>query len=448
LSVRRLRIFYALGGVGAEALVQSRNVWLIYFYAPPEDADRTALLSLGVVTSLLFAGKLVEAFDDTLIGWWSDRTQSRWGRRIPFILSAAPLAAVCAFLAFVPPAGMDGWALAAWFFVTLQLFQLFDTLTGGPYEALLPAIARTSQERVNISTLRVLFGVGGAAVGLVGSGLLVSLAGFPAMIAVMAGLALLTRYLGLAGIWGAAKHDSQASREPLWPSLKAAWSNRHYLVFLPSFVLFQVGLTMLTAMLPYYAKGILKAEDEGAWVAILTGVSILAMAATIPLYLWLARRTSKRFAYRQAMLAAGLAFPLLALPGLLPGVPLTAQVLAVMAIAGAPIAAVYLFPGPLIADICDDDAARTGNHREGVFYGGFAFAVKVVGALAPLLLGGILMLGPSAENPLGIRLIGPAAGVIALAGWYVFRAYTLEDTRAVIPSRVFEVELSKLEVAG
>ena len=37
---------------------------------------------------LLTAGHLIEAFDNPIIGWWSDRTRSRWGRRLPFVLFA------------------------------------------------------------------------------------------------------------------------------------------------------------------------------------------------------------------------------------------------------------------------------------------------------------------------------------------------------------------------
>ena len=40
--------------------------------------------------SLITAGRLIDAFSDPIIGWWSDRTRSRWGRRIPFILFSTP----------------------------------------------------------------------------------------------------------------------------------------------------------------------------------------------------------------------------------------------------------------------------------------------------------------------------------------------------------------------
>lgn len=427
----RTRYSYAVGSLGAEALNQSRNAWLIYFYAPPDDADRAALLPLALVTALLFAGKLLEAFDDTLIGYASDRTNSRWGRRIPWIAAGTPFWVLFGVLMFMPPEGGTA-TTALWFFIMLQCFHLAATCAEQPYDALFPTLARGQSERVSLSALRVYFGLAGAAGGLVGSSLLVELFGFGGMALAMALLALATRYAALVGIRKRARLDNTPLRAPLRPTLRAVWSNRHYVVFLPSFVLFQVGLVMMIGALPYYAGAILRTENEGFWVAALTGVAMLGMAATIPLATRLAKRWSMRVTYGRAMLAAVLVFPLLALPGLGTAVPVELQVLAVMCLTGAALAGVYLFPGPLLADICDADAEVSGQHREGVFYGGFSFAIKSVGAIAPLLLGLVLLLGDDADDPLGVRLVGPVAALVVAVAWLLFRNFTLEEQAAPV----------------
>jgi glycoside/pentoside/hexuronide:cation symporter, GPH family len=431
---RRVELLWASHGVGTEALLQSRNVWLIYFYAPPESAGRGALLSLGTVSLLLFLGKLIEAFDDTLIGHWSDRTQSRLGRRLPFILGATPLWALFAFLIFVPPRDASGPAVAIWFFVTLQCFHMFATLSTGPYEALLPELARTSAARVRMVGYRVSFGVLGAAIGLVGSGLLVERFGFGVMAALMAGLALLGRYLGMASVWTQARASRPVATLPLRAALRATFSNRGFLLLLPSTMLFGAGLAMLVGLLPYYVHAVFGAEREGLWVALLTAVVIGAMAGSIPLFAALARRTSKQHAYRVAMLGAVGTLPLIAIGGFLPGVPLLPQVLLVMALVGVPLAGVFLFPGALVADICDHDARRTGARREATFYGAREFAEKTAASLAPLLLALVLMLGNSSADPLGIRLAGPLAASLVLGGYLIFRHYDLpEDVEITTP---------------
>jgi GPH family glycoside/pentoside/hexuronide:cation symporter len=184
---------------------------------------------------------------------------------------------------------------------------------------------------------------------------------------------------------------------------------------------------MLLGVVPFQAEAVLGEERADRWVSIMTGAALLAAVALVPFFARLARRTSKRQAYATAMLAAALGFPLLGLAGFLPAVPVEVQLVVLLAIAGAPLVGVYLFPAALTADIADDDARRTGMRREAMYFGTQNFVEKTTTALAPLLLGALLTLGRTAEDPLGIRLAGPAAGLIVLAGWFVFRRYRLPD---------------------
>ena len=423
----RARLLYSVSSLGGEALNQSRAAWLLYYYAPPEDSGLQPLLPLGVIGVLLAILQVVGALDDALIGWWSDRTRSRLGRRLPFILAGTPLAAIFAVLIVTPPANAGTAATAVYLFVTMELYAIFATVSGGPYEALLPEIARSSRERVDLVGIRVFFGVAGAAIGLVASGPLVDHFGVRAMMIVMVAIAFGCRYLGMAGIWRHVDRHQPPANLSLRAALAATFRNTQFLAFLPTFVLFQTGLGMLTGVLPYYAKAVLRVDDEGTWVSILTAVAIASMLAAVPVFTRIARRRSKREAYGLAMLGAGLAFPLLFVAGFIPGIPRLPQVLAVMAIIGAPQAGVYLFPAALTADIADHDATQTGMRREATYFGVQNFVERTAGALSPLVLAGLLALGNTADDPLGIRLVGPVAALFVLAGHLVFRFYDLPD---------------------
>jgi GPH family glycoside/pentoside/hexuronide:cation symporter len=428
----RTKILYASSSVGSEALTQSRGLWLIYYYAPPADADLEQQLPRLLIGVLLLIGRLLESADDALIGYWSDRTRSRWGRRIPFVVGATPFWVLFAVLLFAPPdAGTTGTAV--YFFVTLELFFLFATLSGGPYEALLPEIAPRNEDRVKVAGIRVYFGAAGAGVGLVASGLLVDSVGFAGMALAVGLLALIARYVGLAGAWERAKTSRTPADISFREAMHATFSNRAFLLFLPTFVLFQIGFQMLVGVLPFYVNAVLRIEDEGTWVAILTAVALCSMLAALPLFGRYALRTSKRQAYRTALLGAALLFPIAAIPGLIPGVPAEAELIAAMVIVGAPLAGNYLFPAVLTADIIDDDSVRTGLRREATFYGAQNFVEKTATSFAPLILVLLLLLGDTAENPLGIRLVGPVAGLIAATGYLVFRRYELPDQ---VPARV------------
>jgi GPH family glycoside/pentoside/hexuronide:cation symporter len=412
---------YASSSLGGEALTQSRSLWLLYFYTEAND-----YLSPFAVGAILTVGRLVETVDDGLIGFWSDRTRSRLGRRIPFVLAATPFWALFGFLLFTPPAS-GGAAAGAYLFLVLELYFLSSTLSGGPYEALLPEIAPSSEERVSITGMRVYFGAAGAGVGLVASGLLKDSLGFAAMAATVALLALTFRYVGLAGAWRYASRTVPPAEVGLGEALRATLANRYFLLFLPAFALFQLGFQVLLGVLPFLVKAALEIEEEGRWVSVLAAIAVGTMVTMIPVAAWVSRRTSKRHAYRISLVGAFLLFPLLAFAGFLPGVPVEAQLVAGMVLAGVPIAGNYLFPAPLTADIIDHDSLRTGLRREATYYGAQNIVEKTASSLAPLVLGILLELGRTADDPLGVRLAGPVAGLLVLAGFLAFRGYDLPD---------------------
>ena len=95
--------------------------------------------------------------------------------------------------------------------------------------------------------------------------------------------------------------------------------------------------------------------------------------------------------------------------------------------AGLPLAGVFMLPNILIADIVDHDARRTSTRREGMFYGAQNLLEKSASAFAPLLFALVLLAGDSAEDPLGIRLVGPVAGLLVLGGYLSFRRYSLDE---------------------
>ena len=352
--------------------------------------------------------------------------RSRFGRRIPFVLAATPFWALFSFLLFTPPTSSAA-ATAAYLFIVLELAFLFSTLSGGPFEALLPEIARSSRERVSITGMRVYFGAAGAGIGLVVTGLLVDHVGFTAMAAFVALLAITFRYVGLAGAWRYASRTQAPVDIGVVEAFRTTFRNRYFLYFLPTFALFQLGFQVLLGSLPFLVQASLDVEKAGAWVAVLAAIAIVTMVAMIPVAGRLAARTSKRHAYRVSLLAAIALFPLLAFAGFLPGIPVEAQLVVAMVVVGLPIAGNYLFPAPLTADIIDYDGLQTGLRREATYYGAQNFVEKIASGFAPLILGVLLVLGRTAEHPLGVRLVGPVAAVLVLFGFLAFRRYDLSD---------------------
>jgi len=446
------RLLYASGSLGGNALSRSRDLWLIFFYAPPPDADTPERIPILVLGALLAAARVVEALDDPLIGWWSDRTRSRWGRRIPFVVLATPPLAIFAVLIWIPPQGHEGFANAIYFFVILEAYHLFGTLSGGPFESLLPEIAPGARSRVSVVTWQVFFGTIGTFMALVVSGIIIDVWGFAVMGAVMAALALSSRYLALGGVWRYVRRDVEPATLDLRGAIRATLANDQFRSFLPSFVFFNMAISLMTASLPFWVSAVLLKGfppdvaglesgasatlqvfaleldvGVGTIVGVLTGAAILVVLLTLPFVYRLALRRGKAWVYSQAMLMAAVCLPLLAFMGFIPGVNDLLQAVLLVGLVGVPMTAVFTFPNAIQADIIDYDALRTGERREAIYYGTQSTLEKIAGSLFPLILAALLLLGSSADNPLGIRLVGPVAGLCSLIGYVTFRAYRLPD---------------------
>jgi glycoside/pentoside/hexuronide:cation symporter, GPH family len=421
------KLLYASGSLGGNVISRSKDLWLIYFFAPPSDADIPTLVPRLTIGILMFVARMIEAFDDPLIGYWSDRTSSRWGRRIPFVVTATPFYAFFFFLLWTPPDNHESIRNAAYFFIILETFHLFSTLSGGPFESLLPEIAVTSKDRVGIVVWQVAFGAVGAGIGMVASGLIIDSLGYWQMGLIMGGTGLLSRYVALGGAWRHVRFEQPPAKIDLVRAFRTTLTNDQFLFFLPTFVLFNAGISMMTGMLPFFADAVLNVEQEGRTVAALTATSIGFLAlALFPMYR-LAVRRSKVWAYRWAMLIAGFYLPWLFFMGFLPGIGRVFQSFFFVAFIGIPMTAMNAFPNAIMADIIDYDELETGERREAMYYGTQATLEKMASALYPPILALLLIAGSTADNPLGIRLVGPVAGLLCLAAYLCFRGYRLPD---------------------
>ncbi len=324
----------------------------------------------------------------------------------------------------------------------MWLHRLFSTLSGGPFESLLPEIARSAQARVSIVAWQVFFGALGAVIGLVVSGVIKDAFSFQVMGITMAVIAFVSRYIALFGAWRYARLDVPQVRANPVVAFRDTFRNDQFLYFLPTFVLFNMSVTLLTAALPFYAESVVLGDEEslnvsllgvsvdleeGAIAGILTGTAIGVVILTLPVVYRLAMTRGKAWVYATAMLLGGLGFPFIFFMGFVPGVPVMLQSLFFVALIGLPMAAVFTYPNAIIADIIDYDEVRTGMRREAIYYGSQATIEKWGFSLFAPILAGVLLLGETADNPLGIRLVGPVAGAASLIGYLYFRGYRLPD---------------------
>ena len=436
------KLLFSADHIGLQAIGYFRQGWVVFFLAPPAfegvarvpDPDVSILtynISARVLAGfLIFAGRFVDAFTDPLIGWWSDRTRSPWGRRIPFILFGTPFYALFGALIWFLPSEGSSWWNVLYLVVMLELFFTAATMSSGALEALVPELTRTARDRMQVVSFIFLFAVGGAGLGLVMGGYIKDAFGFQVAGSIFAVAAFVFRLIALSAIWRYAQRDVIPAQVPFWRGFRDTLRNPQFLAFLPTFVMFTTGVGVLQGWIPFFAVGVLLTEHEGrasSWMS--TGV--IGGAVLFGLVIWIlfsAGRVSKRRIYGICIVACGLVFPLLGLVGLWISEHLVLQGLIMVFIAGMPMAAVFMLPKGLTADIADYDALLRGERREAMFYSTQNFFEKLTYALPPLLLSWILELGDSPGDPLGIRLAPVMAGGLVLLGLALWPRYRLPDT--------------------
>jgi GPH family glycoside/pentoside/hexuronide:cation symporter len=110
-------------------------------------------INITVMGYLMFSVRIFDAVTDPAIGYISDRTQSRFGRRRPYIAAGSILVAVAMFLLFNPPAGSASFE-TVWFGISIYLLFLFWTAVVVPYESLGPEITFDYDERTSLFGMR------------------------------------------------------------------------------------------------------------------------------------------------------------------------------------------------------------------------------------------------------------------------------------------------------
>ncbi|MCK4926780.1 MFS transporter, partial [Candidatus Aerophobetes bacterium] len=97
------KLMYASGYMGI-ILINTTLMWAMYFYAPP-GGSLTSLLPIKLFGLVMLGGRIFDALTDSLVGHWSDRARTRWGRRTPFIVFASLPLFISFVLIWAPPTG-------------------------------------------------------------------------------------------------------------------------------------------------------------------------------------------------------------------------------------------------------------------------------------------------------------------------------------------------------
>lgn len=95
-----IQIFYGLG-VSYAIVDQIFAQWILYFYLPPENSGLKPVMAPLFISLALVISRLVDMITDPVVGFLSDRVNTKWGRRIPFIAVGTIPLAICTTAFFI-----------------------------------------------------------------------------------------------------------------------------------------------------------------------------------------------------------------------------------------------------------------------------------------------------------------------------------------------------------
>lgn len=434
----RDRLLYGMGHFGLSLMGYMVVACVVPFYNPPA-AERARgaqalVASATLIAAILFLSRLVDLIADPLVGFLSDRTHTKWGRRKPYMVVSAPLLAVSFILLWRPPAGyacnLNAWYAGVFLTVVFTLFAGF----AAPYLGLLPEVAHGTRERVRLAMVQGIFNLLGVAVAAVGVGVLTPRYGFPRTAVAVSALCLLGMW---AACLGPGEHHGEAEQNvkpdlPLRQAMLKTLTNVPFLIYWGGYYLFLVPLMVLLAGMEYLGSAFLNLPPGAAG-----GISAIALIGGLfflPLSKWLAERRGPRFTFLAGMLWLAVFAPLFGLVGL-HGMGLWwARAFALLL--SPAVAVLFTVPYTILAAICDLDFKRTGNHREAIYFGFQGTMMKAGWGVAPLIAALAMQLfGTAAPLKLGYHMLGPVAGAMALVGFLLFLLY---------PERRMTAELTDL----
>jgi GPH family glycoside/pentoside/hexuronide:cation symporter len=424
LTMKRT-LLYSSASAGLNIMAISVSTWLLYFYSPPPDSGRHIYLPITLVGLLMTITSLWDAIIDPFIGHFSDVTRSRWGRRRPYIMFAAPLAAILLIFVFTPPGGNSIPLNAVYFFVVITLFYTAYSLVGIPYDGTMPEMAQNPKDLVKLSTWKSILGILGVMVGAMVAAPLFSSMGPLAMAGIVAVVGLATIWLSLLGIRETTRPIGE--RLPVLDGFKATLANHQFLYMFVSVLIVHIAYAMVTAILPYFITTVLGGSEGD--VGLFQGLLVLLMILSAPLWNWLARRYAHRKLLMICMVMMGFIIALNAFVGLVPWMDKHIQAYITVGLVGPVLGGYFILAYAMMGSVVDYDEMFTHSRREAIYYGTFSLAAGIGPAMAALILPFILShFGYTSVNPLGVRVAWVVAGICSLLGALAFVGYKLGDT--------------------
>ncbi len=420
----RKRMYFGLAGFSMVVPDLIIMQWLLVRYVPPEGE---ALIPPAICGALILCGRMAEGLTGPILAHWSDNCRHRWGRRMPFLrFGIFPYLAVF-FLMFNPPDFPAHWLHIPYLFVlVLAYFPLYNVVFT-PYLALLPELTRDPKERVDLTTIQAVCMMVGMFF-FAGVGTVLEYAGWAGALGLAVFLmALFFAPLALGIRERGRTEESDGGGVSFWTSVRRTLSNRPFRYVIASTSLYFFALNGILLLVPYWVVAYLDGTEADVTKLMLP--YLLMNLVFFFVFNTLAARLGKHPLMLATFLGTGVVLALMPLVGLVPLGSRFVQSAAVIALVGAPVAGFMILPYAVLADVVDHEARKTGQRREGVFFGVQGFVQKLMIGLSVLMCSFVPYLGSEDGRPsvFGLKLVACFCAAACMLSFIVFLGYPLRE---------------------
>lgn len=324
---------------------------------------------------------IYNALNNPALGYLSDRTRSRWGRRIPYVLfGGLPYAVAFALLFTAPFDGRDNpVGLLIYFGAAIVVWEGLYTAFATGYYGLLPEMFGNYGERTDVAAKMNIFQTVALVLGAALPPLLADILGWSGMATVLAVISVIAIYTGYPALFERADLKTDTSF-PFMQALKYTFANRSYLTAAGAQTMRFFATGSLQTGILFYLKYSLKV-DEGLATVILGIAFLVAMFSLYPWRNWVANKLDSR---RTLMLANAVMIFGIVPMGFSPNINFTYVAAAVL---GVGLGGLILIGDVIIAEVIDEDEVKTGHQRAGMYFGMSGFLITLSGLLVSSVFG-------------------------------------------------------------
>ncbi len=432
------KIAYGFGNLGVALIYHIIGTFLIYFYVDEIRLD-PALVGLG----FSIAYGIWNSINDPIAGYISDRTRTRWGRRIPYVLFCTPLMVLFFILIWFPPikdiplSNPHNIGLFLYFIIIIGIFELLYTFVNVGWNALFPEMFQDLKERIEASIYRQVAAMMGLIIGFVLApqiiayltkefGTLNGWALTGALLGCISGIAFIISLLGSVE----KKEFSMAGTLPIISAFKVTLTNRSFITAALCILMISWTWSLLSAISPFFVEYAL-----GGTIADVTFISAPILFMAIIFYpLW--RKIGVKYGTKRTLIISYILEILFLLSFILIADNVLKAII-IMIFYGFSNSGVTLVREILIPDVIDEDEIKTGLRREGIYLGVTTFidrfALGLTG-ISTIIIFGLSGFVPGAPQPphviLSMRVLTSAIIVAALLCFLIsMKYYPLEAER-------------------